>query len=90
MTKCQAESFECYNKATWMIKYRVSHLGERTKFRRKICNQCYNVINPEHSNSLMVSSSNDMKQAMYMICDIVGVNMESWIESPMLVTFRPL
>jgi hypothetical protein len=46
MGRC--ENWEgCYNKATWVVKGTISHIGIKKKVTKRVCDKCCKIINPE-------------------------------------------
>ena len=53
MTKCQSQSFPCYNKAEYIMKIRPTTFNKEFSNvidTYKICKQCYNLLNPDNKN----------------------------------------
>lgn len=62
MSKCQYVGMPCFNHAEWRVTVKYTSFGKRVSHHDtiyKICDDCYNVLNPKHKNHFSVSHTKE-------------------------------
>ena|SRR6188768_1603998 len=104
MTKCQSQSFPCYNKAEYIVKLRPTTFNKEfsnkiDKF--KLCKQCHDLINPDNKNAVYLNRDESIEAFMNImkeegiidfdeICDKYVTMRELGEVSGYMFTFRRL